>query len=136
LTVVAGNPDDAGGVDGARVVGGLDAPAMADLYADHDVLLKLSRVESLGLGPVEAAHIGTPAVVTPYTGHAEHLVHGRNGLVVGFDDEPGTARALDRLARDPELLGRLSAGALDAARAWPSAEDAVDGFAAALEAIA
>ena len=136
LTVVAGNPEDADGVDGARVVGGLDAPAMADLYADHDVLLKLSRVESLGLGPVEAAHVGTPAVVTPYTGHDEHVVHGRNGLVVGFDDEPGTVRALDRLAHDGELLGTLSEGALDTAREWPSDESAGDSFAAAVRRIA
>ena len=136
LTVVAGDPADAGEVDGARVVGGLDPGGMADLYAESDVLVKLSRVESLGLAPIEAAHVGTPAVVTPYTGHEEHVVHGRNGLVVGFDDAPGTVRALDRLARDASLLGTLSEGALETAREWPSAEDAADSFADALRAIA
>jgi Glycosyl transferases group 1 len=132
LTVVAGDPDDAGDVDGARVVGGLDSAGMADLYAQHDVLVKLSRVEGLGLGPIEAAHVGTPSVVAPYTGHDEYLVHGANGLVVGFDDAPGTARALDRLARDPGLVGRLSEGALASAREWPSAGDAAAALAAAL----
>jgi glycosyltransferase involved in cell wall biosynthesis len=136
LTVVAGQPEDAGDLDGARVVGGLTAPQMADLYAEHDVVVKLSRVESLGLGPIEAAHVGTPAVVTPYTGHDEHVVHGRNGFVVGMDDVPGTARALDRLALDPDLRRRLSEGALETAREWPSAADAVERFAAALERIA
>ena len=116
LTVVAPNPGQAGAIDGARVVGGLDPPGMAALYAEHDVLLKLSRVESLGLGPIEAAHVGTPAVVAPYTGHEEHVVHGRNGLVVGFDDQPGAARALDRLARDRDLLRRLAGGAARRAR--------------------
>jgi O-antigen biosynthesis protein len=134
-TVVAGNPDDAGDV-GARVVGALDPDGMARLYAEHDVVLKPSRVESLGLGPIEAAHAGTPAVVTPYTGHDEFVVHGRNGLVVGFDDEPGAARALDSLASDPELLGRLSDGAREAARAWPSPDDAADAFADAVRGIA
>lgn len=136
ITVVAGDPAAAGEVEGARVVGGLDAEGMASLYAANDVLVKLSRVEGLGLGPVEAAHVGTPSVVTPYTGHEEHVEHGRNGLVVGYDDQPGTARALDRLARDPELLARLSEGALASARDWPSAGETTRAFAAALQAIA
>ena len=134
-TVVAGQPEDAGDL-GARVVGGLDPGGMAHLYAEHDVLVKLSRVESLGLSPIEAAHAGTPSVVTPYTGHDEFVAHGVNGLVVGFDDEPGTARALDRLARDGDLLARLSEGARDAARSWPSQADAAEAFAAAVEGIA
>jgi glycosyltransferase involved in cell wall biosynthesis len=135
VTVVAGQPEDAGDLD-ARVVGGLDPAGMAELYSEHDVVVKLSRVESLGLGPIEAAHAGTPAVVTPYTGHDEHVVHGRNGLVVGFDDEPGTAAALDRLASGGALLARLSEGARESAREWPSAADAADAFAAAVGAIA
>jgi hypothetical protein len=52
-----------------------------------------------------------------------------------MDDVPGTARALDRLVRDAGLRGRLSDGALETARGWPSADDAVDAFAAALERI-
>lgn len=137
LTVLAGDPREAGEAgEGARVVGGLDAVGVAAVYAESDVLVKLSRVEGLGLGPIEAAHVGTPAVVTPYTGHEEHVVHGRNGLVVGIDDAPGTARALDRLARDRALRRRLSEGALESARAWPSSDAAADGFAAALRAIA
>ena len=136
LTVVAGQPEDAGDLDGVRVVGGLAASEMADLYARSDVLVKLSRVESLGLAPIEAAHVGTPCVVTPYTGHEEHVVHGRNGLVVGIDDVPGTARALDRLARDPALRARLAEGARETAHSWPSAGEAADAFGAALRRIA
>jgi glycosyltransferase involved in cell wall biosynthesis len=135
VTVVAGDPDG-GTVDGARVIGGLDPAGMADSYAKHDVVLKLSRVESLGLGPIEAFHVGVPAVVAPYTGHEEYLVHGRNGLVVGHDDRPGTARALDRLACDRELLGELGRGALATAADWPSAEQAADVFAGAARELA
>ncbi|HEX8064975.1 MAG TPA: glycosyltransferase family 4 protein [Thermoleophilaceae bacterium] len=135
-TVVAPDPSAAADLEGARVVGGLDAAGMADLYAEHDVLLKLSRVESLGLAPIEALHVGLPAVVTPYTGHEEYLEHGRNGLVVGYDDLPGTARALDGLARDRDRLEALSAGALDSARGWPSAAEAAGELATVLEGIA
>jgi glycosyltransferase involved in cell wall biosynthesis len=136
LTVVAPDPERAGHLGGARLVGGLDAAGMAALYAEQDVLVKLARVESLGLAPIEAFHAGVPAVVTPYTGHEEYLEHGRNGLVAGFDDEPGTARFLDRLARDRDLLERLSAGALETAARWPSSSDAGAAFAAALAELA
>ena len=122
-TVVALDPDAAGELPVDRVVGGLDAVGMAALYGESDVLVKLSRVEGLGLAPVEGFHAGVPCVVTPYTGHAEYVRHGENALVVGFDDEPGTAAALDALARDPELLARLSAGARESADSWPSQED-------------
>jgi glycosyl transferase family 1 len=109
---------------------------MADLYAASDVLLKLSRSEGLGLPPLEAAAVGTPSVVTPYGGHQDWLDHGTNGVLVGFDDPAGAAGWLDALARDRQLLGRLGAGALETARAWPSVEDSSDEMARALHAIA
>lgn len=135
VTLLALDPREAAGLPADRVVGALDPPDVAALYADTDVLLKLSRVESLGLPPLEAAHAGVPSVVWPYTGHEEYLRDGENGLVAGFDDLPGTARLLDRLARDSALLERLSRGALETSERWPSASDAADGFADALESI-
>nr|MDQ3936076.1 glycosyltransferase family 4 protein [Actinomycetota bacterium] len=136
VTVVAGDPSAADGIEGARIAGGLEPAGMAALYAEHDVLLKLSRVESLGLAPIEAFHVGVPAVVTPYTGHEEYLEHGRNGLVVGYDDVPGTARALDALARDRGRLRELAQGALATAERWPAADAAAAEFAAAVTALA
>jgi ABC-type transporter Mla subunit MlaD len=55
-------------------------------------------------------------------GHDELVVDGESGLVVGFDDVPGAARALDTLARDRELLARLRDGALRRAAALPTVE--------------
>ena len=136
LTVVASDPTVGDGLQGVRVVGNLDPAGMAALYSEHDVLVKLSRVESLGLGPIEAFHLGVPAVVTPYTGHDEYVEHGVNGLVVGYDDVPGTARALDRLARDPGLRARLGEGGRATAAGWPSAGDAASEFAAAVARLA
>lgn len=118
-TVVAHDPGAAGDVGRARVLGGLDGAGMAALYREADVVLKLSRFEGLGLVPVEAFHAGVPCVATPYGGHAEYLRDGENGLLAGFDDVPGTARALDRLAGDRDLLARLSEGALATAAGWP-----------------
>jgi glycosyl transferase family 1 len=122
-TLVALDPSTAGDAQVDRVVGGLDAAAMAELYRASDVLLKLSRVEGLGLAPLEGFHCGLPCVVTPYTGHQEYVRHGENGIVVGFDDVEGTAGWLDLLARDRELLGTLSDEARRTAEAWPSLEE-------------
>jgi O-antigen biosynthesis protein len=119
-TLVALDADAARDVEVDRVLGGLDAPAMAELYRQSDVLLKLSRVEGLGLAPVEGFHCGLPCVVTPYTGHEEYVRHGENGVVVGFDDVEGAAGWLDLLARDRALLGRLAEGARATADRWPS----------------
>src|SRR5438477_10260 len=45
LTVVALDPESAGDLDADRVLGGLEPAEMATLYAEHDVLVKLSRFE-------------------------------------------------------------------------------------------
>ena len=131
-TLLAGEPEAAGEMGGVRVTGGLDAAGVAATYAAHDVVLKLSRVEGLALGPIEAFHVGVPAVLTPYTGHDEYARHGHNALLVGFDDIPGTARALDGLARDRARLRKLGEGALATATNWPSAAEADAGFANAV----
>ena len=102
-----------------RLLGGLAPGEMAEVYRESDVLLKLSRVEGLGLPPLEGFHTGLPCVVTPFGGQLDYLRHAGNGLAVGFDDPAGTAAALDLLARDRELLARLSRGALATARDWP-----------------
>jgi glycosyltransferase involved in cell wall biosynthesis len=131
-TLVALDADGASDLGVDRVVGGLDAPGMAELYSQSDVLLKLSRVEGLGLAPVEGFHCGLPCVVTPFTGHQEYARHGENGVVVGFDDVQGTAGWLDLLARDRKLLGRLSAGARATAEGWPSQDESTRRLHAAL----
>lgn len=135
VTVVALDPAAAGGLPADRVVGGLDAAGMAALYREADVVVKLSRFEGLGLAPIEAFHAGVPCVVTPYGGHREYLVGGENGLLVGFDDLPGTIRALDRLDADRGLLARLSEGALRTAEGWPDPAASTDALRAALDAL-
>ena len=95
---------------------------MARLYAETDVVLKLSRVEGMFGPPLEGFHRGATCVVTPVTGHDEYVEHGWNGLVVDWDDPRGTARMLDLLARDRALLHFLRTNALATARGWPSWE--------------
>jgi glycosyltransferase involved in cell wall biosynthesis len=102
-----------------EVRSGLSHAGMAQLFADSHVLLKLPRAEGMYGPPLEAFHMGSTVVTTAVTGHDEYVRHGVNGLVVGWDDWIGTARALDLLARDRRLLHELRTGALSTARAWP-----------------
>ena len=136
LTAVALDPEGLDALEADATRSGLAPSEMAELYAQSDVLLKLSRVEGLGLAPLEAMHTGLPCVVTPFTGYRDYVEHGRNGLVVGFDDLPGTTRWLDLLARDRDLLGRLGRGAELTARGWPDRERSSDLLGEALRAIA
>jgi glycosyltransferase involved in cell wall biosynthesis len=129
-------PDGSG--DGAAADEVLDRLAhreMADLYGRSHVVLKLSRVEGMFGPPLEGFHMGATCVVTPVTGHEEYVRHRQNGLVVDWDDLPGTARALDLLARDRALLHHLRTNALATARAWPSWAQQAAVMAAALRVV-
>lgn len=135
LTVVSGDPAAIAGVDADRVVGPLSHREMATLYGEHHVVLKLSTVEGMSGPPLEGFHRGATCVITPVTGHEEYVEHGFNGLIVDWDDIRGTARQLDRLARDRRLLHFLRTNALETARSWPDWHQASQFMAAALVAI-
>jgi O-antigen biosynthesis protein len=136
VTWVSPHPVDAPpeGVD--RVLSGLSHAEMAALFADSHVILKLSRAEGMYGPPLEAFHMGATVVTTAVTGHDEYIKHNVNGLVVGWDDVFGTARALDLLARDRRLLHELRCGALRTARAWPDWEQSSQMMALALRRVA
>jgi ABC-type transporter Mla subunit MlaD len=76
---------------------------------------------------------GVVPVVTPIDGHDELVSDGETGLVVAFDDVPGTARVLDTLAQDRELLVRLSRAAREAAAAYPTPADEAAALRAAMD---
>jgi glycosyltransferase involved in cell wall biosynthesis len=135
VTVVSGDRKALGEVAADEIVGPLSHREMAALYGQTDVVLKLSSVEGMFGPPLEGFHRGATCVVTPVTGHEEYVEHGWNGLLTDWDDLLGTARQLDLLARDRELLRFLRANALETARAWPSWEQSSQFMAAALLAI-
>jgi len=132
VTVVCGDRKALGDVAADAVVGPLSHREMAALYERSDVVLKLSSVEGMFGPPLEGFHRGATCVVTPVTGYEEYVEHGWNGMLTDWDDLRGTARQLDLLARDRELLHFLRANALETARAWPSWEQSSQFMAAAL----
>jgi glycosyltransferase involved in cell wall biosynthesis len=136
VTLVCGDRAATAGAHADEVVGPLTAPEMAALYARTDVVLKLARVEGMAGPPLEGFHRGATCITTPVTGHDEYVADGRNALLTSYDDERGTSRLLDLLARDRRLLHELRMSALRTARAWPSTEQSTAMFLLALRRIA
>lgn len=129
---IRGLHNDESRFEGVTVV---DAPLLADrarLYAEADAVLELARAEAPLRAAPEAFHAGLPAVVTPSLGHDEVVTDGESAIVVDWDDVPGTANALDRLAAAPDLKRRLAEGALARAGEWPRPADATAALDAAL----
>jgi O-antigen biosynthesis protein len=135
VTVVTSEHEAFAGGPIDRVVGPVPHREMAALYAETDVVLKLSRVEGMFGPPLEGFHMGTTCVVTEVTGHEEYVEHGWNGLVADWDDPRGTARLLDRLASDPRELHFLRTNALATAQSWPDWEQAGQFMTLAIERI-
>jgi glycosyltransferase involved in cell wall biosynthesis len=135
VTVVTGRPE-ALEVQVDRVVTHVPHREMAALYADSDVVLKLSRVEGMFGPPLEGFHMGATCVTTEVTGHEEYIAHGRNALVVDWDDRTGTTRQLELLAKDRRLLHELRCNALATAHGWPGWGQATQFMALALRRIA
>jgi hypothetical protein len=142
LDVVDRVPDDERALRVAVAAGDAEARAAVDAMAEPhvvvgageapDVLAALPRVAGVPLAPLRAFARGATTVMTAVTGHDEYVVDGGNAVLTSWDDVRGTSRLLDLLNRDRDLLARLRAAALDAARAWPSAADGAASLAAAL----
>ncbi len=142
LTVVGAWPDGAGPPPaGVEPVGRRDAAGLRNFYRAADVLLMPSIptrgfLEPWGLAANEAMNQATAIISTDAVGAAAGgLVRdARNGLVVPAGDPGALARALRRLAADPELCLRLGrAGARDV-RAFTDVAWAA-GFVAALRSV-
>ena len=82
-----------------------------------------SAKEGWGISNVEAAACGTPAVASDRPGLRDSVRDGETGLLVPYGDAAALAVALMRLAREPELVERLGAGARRFAEtlSWESA---------------
>jgi glycosyltransferase involved in cell wall biosynthesis len=119
-----------------RISGPIPHRDMAGLYADTDVVLKLSRVEGMFGPPLEGFHMGATCVTTEVTGHDEYIVHGHNALLCDWDDLHGTTRQLELLGRDRRLLHELRCNALATAKGWPSWHQSTQFMAIALRRVA
>jgi glycosyltransferase involved in cell wall biosynthesis len=97
--------------DRFEFVGFVDDPARA--MAMVDVLVHPCAHESFGRVAIEAMAAGRPVVGVDGGGIGEVVDHEQTGLLVPPGDEVGLARAIERLAVEPETRRRLG----DAGRA-------------------
>lgn len=139
--VIVGGPSGAAGEAEVRhieaLAAGLDiedrvhliAPQPHDqlvrFYQAADVLVMPSRSETFGLVAAEAQACGLPVVASRIGGLPFVVSDGKSGILVEVGDEPGFARALDRILSDPELKAELSEGALlkSAEFSWKATAD-------------
>lgn len=77
-----------------------DVPSLLHL---SDIYVASSKSEGLGLNLIEAMACGVPVVATRNRGHAETVIHGRNGFLVEVNDSEGMAACVLRL-HDCEML--------------------------------
>jgi glycosyltransferase involved in cell wall biosynthesis len=86
------------------------------IYTAADaVVFPVRGEEPWGLVPLEAMGLGRPVVSTARGGTAEFVHDGHNALVIEPDDPTALATAVIRLAGDPGLRQRLTAGGAETA---------------------
>jgi glycosyltransferase involved in cell wall biosynthesis len=86
------------------------------LYPTMDVLVVPSLREPFGNVAIEAAAFSTPVVGTMVEGLPEAIEDGRTGILVPPRDPGALARAIVRLARDPEEAAQLGSAGRDRVR--------------------
>lgn len=82
-----------------------------ELLAQADILLLPSDWEGVPLVVLEAMAAGRPVVATRVGGVPELIEEGKTGLLVPPRDSGALARAILRLAKDPELRRRMGEAA-------------------------
>jgi glycosyltransferase involved in cell wall biosynthesis len=91
--------------------GWLDEARVKVLFADAEILVLPSYAEGLAMAVLEGLSHGVAIVATPVGAHAEVIETEVSGILVPPGNIGALAAALQRVIADPNLQGRLSAGA-------------------------
>jgi glycosyltransferase involved in cell wall biosynthesis len=102
------------GMDWLQTPGMFDAARIRELHAGSHLYVAPARRESFGIAALEAHCAGLPVLGFRRTGLADFIDHEVQGQLV--TDDESMARAIARLARQPELLHRLAGNARCAPR--------------------
>lgn len=82
---------------------------VAALMAAADIFVLPSRFEGLPMSVIEAMLTGLPVIACDVRGPGEQVVDGVTGLLVPIGDVAALAAAMQRLATDAGLRGRMGA---------------------------
>ena len=83
------------------------------LLSEADIYLNTSDYEGQSVAMLEAMAMALPIVATDVPGNRDIVSDGDNGSLVPHGNPQEIARAIARLARQPEFYGRCSARALE-----------------------
>jgi glycosyltransferase involved in cell wall biosynthesis len=99
-----------------------------DLLKVFDIFCLTSYQEGLPLGLIEAMASGLPVVGTDVDGIRGVIEQGKNGFLVGLNDEQQLAAALQKLVEDPSLRLRFGARSREIASQNYSLEDCIEKY--------
>lgn len=85
-----------------------------ELCNTADISAFPSRIEGLGLAGIEAMAAGVPLVSSNVHGILDYVIDGETGFACEPDDVEGFARAIKKLADDPQLRQKMKAKCLKA----------------------
>ncbi len=104
----------------AAFLGLLHGDELSRAYASLDVFVHTGRYETYCQSAQEALASGVPVVAPAAGGPVDVVADGASGLLYRPGDGAALAASVDRLARDPELRGRMAATALRSVqeRSW------------------
>jgi glycosyltransferase involved in cell wall biosynthesis len=116
-----------------RLLGNLNRVQLAETLTASDVFVLASFTEPWGLVVNEAALCGLPMVVSHMVGAGTDLVSdGTNGFICPAYDRDSLVSALEKLARDPDLRGRMGRESQHILQQWRTQFPAVKGYREAL----
>ncbi len=95
--------------DVIEITGRMDSEKMPEVYRQNNIFISASMQEGMSNAMLEAMSSGLPIVTTRCEGLAE-LIDG-NGLIVEQDSAEEIAKAVKKLADDPQLYKRMSTAA-------------------------
>lgn len=103
--------------------GALDNEPLIDVYRHSHVMVVPSSYEGFGIVYLEGMGFGLPAIGTTTGAAREIITHGEDGFLTEPDNPVSLAGHLHELARDRELLVKLSLNAMKRYRSQPSWEE-------------
>lgn len=125
---------DLGIEDGVTFLGAQPAAVVSEemrrarCFVQHSVEAPSGDSEGTPVSIIEAGATGLPVVSTRHGGIPEVVVDGQTGFLVAEHDVEGMAQHMLRVARDPELAGRLGRAARLRVEAHFSIERSITGL--------
>lgn len=119
LWVASSYWNSAVGVKADKIFVGTKHEGMQKIYNSCDVLLKMSKVESFYLPPLEAMACGCAVVTGKVAGYDEYIVDGYNALVVNQGDISGATKAVQTLIDNKAIREVLIGNGFKTVKEWP-----------------